>query len=114
MKTFKLENGDRIITNGVAETISNGECLAQRLKNAIRLDKSSWFLSPDKGVEWLEIFGSKSVSARAIYTKIRDILEADSEVSSINSLDISFDRSERNMSVAFSVNSIYGEVEGTV
>ena len=114
MKTFTLENGDRVITNGVLGTLSKGECLAQRLKNAIGLDKSSWFLSPNKGIEWIEIFGNKSVSARAIYIKIRDILEADSEVVSINSINITFDRSKRNMSVVFSVNSIYGEVEGTV
>lgn len=114
MKTFKLEQGDRVITNGRAEVISDGECLAQRLQNAIRLDKDSWFLSPGKGTEWLEIFGNKSVSARAIYTRIKNIIEADSEVTSINSIDVSNNRADRSLSVTFSVNSIYGKVEGTV
>lgn len=113
MKTFKLENGDRIITGGSATIISGGDCLAQRLKNAIRLDKGSWFLDTDKGIEWMDILGNKSVSERAIYTRIRNILNNDDEVSSINSIEITADRSERSMSVTFSVNSIYGEVTGT-
>lgn len=113
MKTFKLVNGDRVITNGQAVVIDRGECLAQRLQNAIRLDKGSWFLDTGKGIEWMDIFGNKSVSARAIYTRIRNILKSDSEVSSINNISITNDRSERTISITFSVNSIYGEVKGT-
>ena len=114
MKTFKTENGDIILTNGQAVIISNGDCLAQRLENAIKMDKGSWFLNTDKGIEWMDILGNKSVSFRAIYTRIRKILGSDEEVSSINSIEISADRETRLMSVTFSVNSIYGEVTGTV
>ena len=114
MKTFKLINGDRVIVNGQAVVIQDGECLAQRLQNAIRLDKGSWFLNIDKGIEWMDIFGNKSVSARAIYTRIMNILKKDTEVTSVNSINITSDRSERTMSVTFSVNSKYGEVSGTV
>lgn len=114
MKTFKLVNGDRVIENGQAVIIESGECLAQRLQNSIRLDKGSWFLDTDKGIEWIDIFGNKSVSARAIYTRIMNILKKDKEVTSVNSINITSDRSERTMLVTFSVNSIYGEVSGTV
>ncbi len=113
MKTFQLdENGDRIIKNGQAVMISGKECLAQRLKNSIRLDKGSWFLDTDKGIEWPDILGYKSVSTRVIYSRVLNILKNDSEVSSVNSIDITADRSERGMTITFSVNSIYGEVTG--
>lgn len=115
MKTFQLdENGDRIITGGQIVMITDKECLAQRLKNSIRLNKYSWFLDTDKGIEWPDILGFKSVSTRVIYSRVLNILESDSEVSSVNSIDITADRSERAMSITFSVNSIYGEVTGTV
>lgn len=115
MITFKLdENGDRIITSGSPAMITDGDCLAQRLKNAILLDKGSWFLDTDKGIEWFDILQYKSVSKRAIYSRILDILKNDSEVTSVENIEITTDRSERTMTVTFSVNSIYGEVSGTV
>jgi len=115
MKTFQLdENGDRIITGGRVAMITGKECVAQRLKNSIRLDKGSWFLDTDKGIEWPDILGYKSVSTRVIYSRVLNILKSDSEVSSVNSIDITADRSERALSITFSVNSIYGEVSGKV
>lgn len=115
MMTFQLDdNGDRVITGGQAVMISDKKCLAQRLCNAIRLDKGSWFLDTDKGIEWIDILGNKTISTRVIYSRILKILKSDSEVSSVNSIDITADRSERSMTVTFSVNSIYGEVSGTV
>ncbi len=115
MMTFKLDaNGDRIITSGSAVMVSDGNCLAQRLQNAIRLDKGSWFLDTDKGIEWMEILQYKSVSKRAIYSRILNILQSDSEVKAVESIKITADRSERTMTVDFKVDSIYGEVSGTV
>jgi hypothetical protein len=114
MKTFKLENGDRVISGGQVTMVNGRECLAQRLKNSIALDKGSWFLDTDKGIEWLDILGNKSVSARALYSKIRKILGEDSEVTAINSIEITTDRSTRELSVSFSVDSTYGEIEGTI
>lgn len=115
MMTFQLDdNGDRIITGGQVSIITDGECLAQRLRNSIRLDKGSWFLDTDKGVEWFDILGYKSVSTRVIYSRILSLLKNDPEVLSVNSINITAERPGRIMSISFSVNSIYGEVSGTI
>lgn len=115
MKAFKLDtNGDRIIENGKAVIVTAGECLAQRLTNAIRLDKGSWFLDTDLGIEWFDILGEKTISTRAVYSRIKNILLADSEVDSIVNIDLSMNNKTRTMTVSFTVTSIYGEITGDV
>lgn len=114
MNTFKLINGDRDILNGQAVMITDIECLAQRLKNAIRLERKSWFLDVDKGIEWMTILGYKSISRRVIYSRISNILKNDTEVSSVNYIEINVDRAKRAMNIIFSVNSKFGEVKDDI
>ena len=112
MKTFKLINKDTVFDKGRTVMVEEAECLAQRLGNAIKLDRGSWFLDIDKGVEWLDILGNKPVSVRLLYFRINNILKNDSEVTTVNLIDISIDRENRKLLIEFSVNSIYGQVEG--
>ena len=114
MKTFKLVNGDRCIIGGQAVMITDAECLAQRLKNAIRLERGSWFLGVDKGIEWFAILGYKTIARRVIYSRIQNILKNDPEVLSTNYINISVDRERRAMNIEFSVNSKFGEVEDSI
>jgi len=112
MKTFKLINGDIIFKNGGAVMIEGVEALAQRLANGIKLDRGSWFLDVDKGIEWLQILGGKSIRMRFIHARIQNILKNDSEVTAVNYIDIKPNRAERVMKISFGVNSIYGETKG--
>ena len=111
MKAFKLHNGDLVYENGQTVMVEGVECLAQRLHNAIKLIRDSWFLDIDKGIEWLDILKTKSIPRRVIHHRITNILKRDPEVISVNYIDIIVDRTKRAMSIAFSVNSIYGEVK---
>ena len=114
MKTFKLKNKDRDIAGGQAVMITDVECLAQKLENAIRLDRGSWFLDVDKGIEWMTIFGYKTIARRVIYSRILNIFKNDSEVLSTNFVDIGVDRQKRTMNIKFSVNSKFGEVKNEI
>ena len=114
MKTFKLKNKDRDISGGQTVMINDAECLAQRLENAIRLDRGSWFLDVDKGIEWFTILGYKTISRRVIYSRIQNIFKNDSEVTSTNYININIDRQKRTMNIEFSINSKFGEVKDTV
>ena len=111
MKALKLINGDIVFERGRPVMVEGIECLAQRLKNAIKLDRRSWFLDIDKGIEWLDIFEDKPVPRRVIHSRISSVLKNDPEVLSTNYIDLVVDRPERTLKIIFSVNSIYGEVK---
>ena len=112
MKACKLLDKDIVIEKGRIAMVEDAECLSQRLGNAIKLDRGSWFLAPDKGVEWFDLLSTKPVSVRWLYFRINSILKNDSEVTAVNYIDISIDREKRRMKIDFSVNSIYGIVTG--
>ncbi len=114
MKTLKLVNGDLCYENDSFVLIDGKDAVRQRLINAIKLDKGSWFFDPDKGIPWFEIYNKKAVSERLIRSNIEKILKADSEVESVDSLVVSFDRATRMISVTFEVTTIYGKTGGSV
>ena len=112
MISFKVENGDLAIENGTLFQIKGKDALTQRLVHAIRLDKGSWYFAPNKGIPWVALMGSKAASERLVRSCVEKILKEDSEVISVQSIEVGFDRKSREISTTFSVDTIYGEVEG--
>lgn len=112
MKTLQMVNGDLVFSNSSFVYISDSEAIKQRLENALRLDRGSWFFNPEIGIPWLEIYNKKAVSERLIRSHIERILKSDPEVSAINRIDISFDRKLRKIEVVFEVETIYGPTTG--
>lgn len=114
MKAFKIQNKDFILTTGRTETVEDRECLCQRLEHRLKLDNKSWYLGPEEGMPWFEIYNAKEISDRMVRANVEKILKADSEVIEIQSIEIEFSRPERHISLSFMVESIYGIVEGEV
>lgn len=114
MKTVKLINGDVVIVGGKTAWLTGKECVAQRLTNALQLDKGSWFLGPMKGIDWFSIYDEKAVPERLVRGKVESVITADPEVTALESLVIEFDKAERKIMVGFKAATIYGIVEGSV
>jgi len=110
MKTVKLTSRDLDLTDGKATMLTAKACCAQRLKNAIALDKGSWFLGPEGGIEWIEMMQNKTVSERLIRASVQSVLEKDEEVNGIAYVTINFTRSERKLLIDFEVSTIYGAI----
>ncbi|HPA72984.1 MAG TPA: hypothetical protein PKY31_11990 [Spirochaetota bacterium] len=114
MKTVKLIHGDVVIVGGKTAWLSGKECVAQRLANALQLDKGSWFLGPLKGIDWLSIYDEKAVPERLVRGKVESVIAADPEVTKLESMVVEFDKTEREIMVRFKAATIYGIVEGSV
>lgn len=110
MKTVKLTNRDLDLTGGKATLLTEQACCAQRLKNSIALDKGSWVLGPEGGIEWIEMMQQKTVSERLIRASVQSVLEKDSEVTGIAYVTINFTREERKLQIDFEVSTIYGTI----
>lgn len=113
MKTLQILEGDLVIDSGAPVLLTGNEAVRQRLMNALRLDKGSWYFNPDRGIPWFEIYNKKSVSERLIRSNVERILKADAEVTNIVSLDVTFNRSLRKIEISFEVETKYGTTGGT-
>ena len=114
MKTIAMENGDIALSGGSCTTLSGAYAARQRLVNSLCLDRGSWFLGPDAGISWFDIYNNKSASERMVRAGVTRVLKGDVEVTAVNSIDISFDRGTRTIQVDFSVNTIHGVIEGVI
>lgn len=111
MKSWKIQDRDIVFGAGRIEELTGAECLCQRLENRIKLFTGEWFLAPDEGFDWVSILGQKS-SAPLIYAELRRTLLADEEVSEVLSIDMEYSGADRTAAVTFSINSVYGEING--
>ena len=114
MKTVKMTEGDILIETGRTEWLEEKECVRQRLMHALKLDKGSWFLGPDGGINWFSIYQQKALSEKLIRSNVERILKADTEVSAVNYITLDYDNNERRLTVKFEVDTIYGTVGGNV
>ena len=114
MKTLQILEGDMVIDSGVPVMLTGNDAVRQRLMNALRLDKGSWYFNPDSGIPWFEIYNKKSVSERLIRSNVEKILMADSEVTNVVSLRVTFNRELRKIEISFEVGTTYGTTGGAV
>ena len=118
MKTLKLMetvNGrDLIIENGSFVKLDDLETLRQRLELTLKTIQGDWILDPETGMDWDGVTGGKNNAPRLLQREIERILLEDSEVESVEEITVEPDRSRRIMRVTFTVESIYGSVEGTI
>ena len=113
MKTMQYVAGNPVRKNGRLVYIEEKDCVRQRLVNALKLWKGEWFLNTTASVDWHTLLQDKPASDRRIKAAVQDVLLDDSEVSSVESINIEYDRQARKASIAFSVKTLYGTVEAT-
>ena len=68
--------------------------------NRLKLWLGEWSLAPNSGVDWLGLMNQSNAvdPVRRIEAALRDAILADSRITKISSMDISFDRSTRTIS----------------
>ena len=83
----------------------------QRLSIALQLFKGEWFLDADAGVPWLQEILEKGVAVAVIDAILRDKIIATPGVNRILTYSSEIDAATRTVSVAFTVDTVYGPVE---
>ena len=97
----------RITTGGVFTLVTNTDEIVQRVKIHLRWFLGEWFLDTSAGVPWMQqILGQKNVSNATML--IRAQIVGIDGVDSINSLNVRFDTSSRELSI-YAVLSIGGQ-----
>ncbi len=83
----------------------------QRLSIALQLFKGEWFLDADAGVPWLQEILEKGVAVAVIDAILRDKIVATPGVNRVLTYSSEIDAATRTVSVAFTVDTVYGPVE---
>ena len=92
-------------------TVSGSELVAQRLQVALQLFKGEWFLDADAGIPWYQEILEKGVDVTVVDSILRKQIVATEGVNRILKYASSIDAATRIVSVAFTVDTVYGPVE---
>jgi hypothetical protein len=102
---------DLVFENRDLSTVTGTELVAQRLKVALQLFKGEWFLDAEAGVPYHQEIMKKGVPLAVVDSIIREKILAVADVNRILTYTSEFDSASRTVTVAFTVDTVYGPVE---
>jgi hypothetical protein len=105
------EDGDLVIPLQHAAGV---QAAKQGIRDRLLLFKGEWFLNLDVGVPWFQrILGKKFVEAIA-RSEIRAAILSYPAVADVPVLDLTFDRADRKLSVAFEARLVFDDLTTTL
>lgn len=104
-------NNDWLFGKGRNDYKRDKMALAQKLKTRIQSFLGDCFFAQNEGIDWFNLLGSKRTAD--LQLAITTIILNTEGVTEITSLNASLNKTTRNISIVYSVNTIYGEVSGT-
>lgn len=116
VRTLKVTNKDFDFTDGRLTQLTGIDALVQIVKNRLTLWKGENFCMADSGIDYLNLFNlNKNISIEKRARKIfRDAILADSRVTKLKTLIITFDNSTRKLTVTFSAETTAGLMADTI
>jgi hypothetical protein len=119
MNTLELVNGDLHLVNNNFVIIDKSQSLKQRIINRLSLFLGEYQLDSEIGIDWFTLKSRKNNTIE-IQNVIRKELTKDSEITSINSVEVTLiDSSEkaifyskpiRTALISIFINTIYGKL----
>lgn len=103
-------SGDLAIKDGDLLLVDNAERVAQQILITLRFWLGEWFLNTFDGVPYFEYILVKNPNESHIQQIFREKIMSVEGVSRVNSIDLTFDRINRRMSVEYEATTEYGLV----
>ena len=107
-------NGDWDISNGDIQLIGDEPAIAQAVTIALMFFKGEWFLDASAGVPYFQNVLVKNPDVTLLQGIFRKAILDVEGVSSLVSLDVTYDRAARNLTVAWSALADTTLLKGTV
>lgn len=92
-------------------TVAGSLLVTQRLQVALQLFKGEWFLDADAGIPWYQEILEKGVPVTVVDSILRKQILATEGVNRILTYSSSIDAETRIISVAFTVDTVYGPID---
>ena len=114
LKTIQITDGEMEFADNTLTELTEGDALAQRLVNRLTLYLQSWFVTPESGVDWLDILNAKPVLPDRIAEILKAELLQEASVLKITKFDIEFNESTRELTANFEAETDLGLVTGGI
>lgn len=107
-KSFALgEDGDLPATGFTL--LTGAAAVVQDVTTRLRFFRGEWFLEPDVGVPYRQSILLKNPNMSAVRTALREAIEEAEHIASVESLELSFDKDTRRLTVTFRAITTWGE-----
>lgn len=108
-KSLKLDNNGDLTFNsdGHLEMVEGTDEIKQRIKLGLETNTQEWFLGLDYGISWVQNLGDTNLNE--LRYELIEFLTSDKDIVAINYLTFDIDRSNRALTVKFSVLLEQGE-----
>lgn len=114
-RTFRLTAGGDIDTSaGTLVIIGGVESVQQAVRIRLRTFLGEWFADTTVGTPWLQSILIKNPDPSVLSSVFRKRILGTPGVSSLNSLDLAYDRANRKLTVRFSATCDFGVFEDAV
>lgn len=108
------EANDLDISGGTLHFAAGLQAVKQAVRSSILLVLGEWFLNTDEGTDWRGLIFVKNPNVILIRNELRERIMRVPGVKTLDSLDLTFDRAARTLSVDFSATCDFGEFDDTV
>lgn len=106
------ENSDlELDSSGNLKIETDLEGLRQKVVSRLRFFQTEWFLNRELGVPYLQQILIKGTGAGKVAGILNTQILKEEEVTSLNNVQTSVNRSERTFSYSATISSIYGRFE---
>jgi hypothetical protein len=112
--TWQITDGQIDFANNTITELTDGDALAQRIENALKLWLGEWFLEPLEGIDWIDLLEAKPANLAEIERVVRATIEADPAITNIIEYDQTFTRATRSLLITFTADGDTGLVRGEV
>ena len=107
---MNIATGDLLIKDNDLLIVDNAERVAQQILITLRFWLAEWFLDTSKGVPYLEYILIKNPNINHVRQILTEAILSVEGVDKVVSMDISFDRRERQIMVEYEAVTDYGLV----
>jgi hypothetical protein len=108
------DDHDLDVTNYDLSTIDTLEYVAQKLRIKLKFFIAEWFLDTTKGMELFQIVFVKNPDFDLIASIFRNEIMSVPEVKSITEYAQEFDSKNRELTITFKVDTIYGTLTDSI
>jgi hypothetical protein len=103
-----------VVTAGRPELASDTAAIAQAIRLRLQMLKGEWYLDESAGLPYFQEILVKNPNTAQIRKVIAERIEGTLGVSTLESLDLVFDRTARTLTVTFEVSTDTGELVDTL
>jgi hypothetical protein len=114
MRTLKITSNDLVLSGSDLIMLTNTDALAQVIENRLKLWLGEWFGALTSGIDYLTLFSEKQLLQEKARRIFRNAILADSRITNIKELEITYVNSTRSMTVRFVAESTVGLIAGSV